>query len=116
MSIFKYNNQYKTQVARIDGILLCCQEVTDGCEQSAKDLTAAYQARVIPLAEFILKELSPLYGEMRPEDLIRSLGTPMIDLDSCLVSYLDSSLDGEHIIEVEFGGLFDRFYRVSMDG
>ncbi|MGO5024511.1 hypothetical protein ACTQ4E_15745 [Lawsonibacter sp. LCP25S3_G6] len=33
-----------------------------------------------------------------------------------LVSYLDSSLDGEHIIEVEFGGLFDRFYRVSMDG
>lgn len=116
MSIFKYNNQYKAEVARIDGILLCCQEVTDGCEQSAKDLTAAYEARVIPLAEFILKKLSPLYGEMRPEDLISSLGTPMIDLDRHIVSYLDPSLDHEHIIEVEFGGLFDRFFRVSVDG
>lgn len=116
MSIFKYDNQYKTQVAKVDGILLCCQEVKDGCEQKAIELAAAYKSRLMPLAEFILKETSLLYGKMKPEDLMRSLGTPMIDLDRHIVSYLEPSLDHEHIIEVEFGGLFDRFFRVSVDG
>lgn len=116
MSIFKYDNQYKTEVARIEGVLLCCQEVKDGCEQRAKELVSAYKARLIPLAEFIHKEISPLYGEMEPEVLMNSLGTPMIDLDRYLVSNLEPLLDHEHIIEVEFGGLFDRFFRVSIDG
>ena len=74
------------------------------------------KSRLIPLAEFILKETSLLYGKMKPEDLMRSLGTPMIDLDRHIISYLEPSLDHEHIIEVEFGGLFDRFFRVSVDG
>ena len=62
---------------------------------------------MIPLAKFILKELSLFYGEMQPEDLIRSLGTPIIDLDRHLVSDLDPSLDGEYIIKVDFRGLFN---------
>ena len=78
MSIFKYDNQYKTQVAKVDGILLCCQEVKNGCEQKAIELAAAYKSRLMPLAEFILKETSLLYGKMKPEDLMRSLGIPMI--------------------------------------
>ena len=44
------------------------------------------------------------------------LGTPTIDLDRNLVSYLEPTLDEEHVIEVEFGGIFERSYRISMDG
>ena len=116
MSNFIYDDQYKTQVARINGILLCCQEVKDGYEQKAVELATAHKDRLTSLGEFISKEISPIYGEMCLENLIRALGTPVIDLDRNLISYLKTSLDHEHIIEVEFSGLFDQFFRVSVDG
>ena len=116
MGIFQYNTQYKAQVAKIDGILLCCQEAGEGYEQKAREFTIAYKNQLIPLAEFILEEIFPICERMELKDLINALGTPMIDLDRNLISYLEPSLDGGHIIEVVFGGLLDCFFRVSVDG
>lgn len=116
MSIFSYDDQYRAQIAKMDDIVLCCQEVRDGYERKARMYADAYKNRLSALAEFILKELPPIYGNMGLNELIDALGTPTIDLDRSLVSYFEATLDGDHMIEVEFGGLFERFYRVSMDG
>ena len=57
----------------------------------------------------------------RKEEILKAmtateLGTPMIDLDREVITYLEQSLDDIHIIDVEYGGLLDEFYEVAIDG
>ena len=50
------------------------------------------------------------------EAIKNSLGKPLIDLDRCVLSYLEHTFDGIHIIDVEFDGVFDRLLYSSIDG
>lgn len=40
----------------------------------------------------------------------------MINLDNNRLSYLEQTLDDIHIIDVEFDGIFEKLYYVSIDG
>lgn len=116
MSVFKYEDQYRAYITRIDDVLVCCREVQTDYGQKAQEYVKAYKERLQSLSEYIYEEISPIYGEMPLGDLMCALGTPMIDMDRGIISYLATSLDSEHIIEVEFGGILDKFFRVSVDG
>lgn len=57
-----------------------------------------------------------MFGDISEDDLAEALGTPLIDLDREVVTYLEQTLDDIHIIDVEYGGLLNEFYEVAIDG
>lgn len=60
------------------------------------------------------------YGKYKPENIIPILGKPSIryfkDGDSGVISYINQGFDDCHIIDIEFDGLMESFYNVSIDG
>ncbi len=64
----------------------------------------------------MLSDIEEMF-EINDVEIIRnSLGNPLIDLDNNRLSYLEQTLDDIHIIDVEFDGIFENFYEVSIDG
>ncbi len=64
----------------------------------------------------MLSDIEEMF-EINDVEIIRnSLGNPLIALDNNRLSYLEQTLDDIHIIDVEFDGIFENFYEVSIDG
>lgn len=116
MSIFALNESENTYNAKIDGVEFVCEELKPEFENIAPVLAQAYQEKLPQLIEAIMDDVTEMFGFITAEELKDALGSPQVDLDRNVVTYLESSLDDAHIIEVEFDGLFDEFYEVSIDG
>ena len=108
------NNEYEV---KINGISFVCESVEEGFEETAASIAEVYESKLNDIAEFMLEEgISDFFGELTPEQIIKSLGTPTIDLERYLVTYLEHTFDDEHIIEFEYDGLLDEFFYLSIDG
>lgn len=116
MSIFKYNERYKAYVAELNGVRFCCMEEKEGYERQAQMLADAYEEKIHDIISFIIDEVCSMFGDVTKDELTDALGTPLIDLDREVISYLEQSLDDVHIIDVEFSGLLDEFYEIVIDG
>lgn len=101
---------------QLNGVLFECEEVEAGYEESAKCLADNYEAKLTKIAEFMLPDLTQIYGDMSSETLINALGMPLINLDRETLTYLEHTLDDEHIIELEFNGILEEFFYLSIDG
>lgn len=80
------------------------------------NISKVYNEKLPNLIEFIIDDIKGMFGEISKETLINSLGTPLMDLDTETIKYLEQTLDGIHIIEVEFSGILDKFHVVCIDG
>ena len=110
-------NQYNEYETEINGIRFVCEAVADGLEETAAAIADIYQSKLIDIANYMLANgLSDVFGVLFPEQVIASLGKATVDLDRCLLSYLEQTLDDTHIIEVEYGGLLDEFFYFTLDG
>lgn len=116
MGLFVFDEEENLHTAKMNGIEFICEEATPELEKAVPALAEAYQEKLPRLAAFIMKDIAEFFGEMTEDELTDALGTPQIDLDRETVTYLDHTLDDTHIIEVEYGGLLDEFYEVSIDG
>jgi len=114
--MFKYNEKRKKYYAELDGIKFCCKELKAHYERYAFELATQYEVKLPEIVAFMLEDVSAIYGDLDIEQLTHSLGSPLIDLDREMICYLEHSLDNCHIIEVEFGGFFEHFYEVVIDG
>lgn len=114
MFVKNNDNEYE---AEINGIKFICENADDTIENTAAEIAEVYESRLDDIAQFMIDEgISDLFGELSAEKIIRSLGKPVIYLDSSLVTYPEQTLDDIHIIEFEFDGLLDEFSYLSIDG
>lgn len=116
MSLFVFDAEEGIHSAKIDGIEFVCEEIKPEFERSVPALAQAYPEKLPQIAAFILEDITEVFGDITEDDLIDALGTPQIDLDREVITYLEHTLDDAHIIEIEYGGLLDEFYGVSIDG
>lgn len=116
MSLFQYSDKKKAYSAEINGIRICCKEANNENECKARALAEAYEDQIPELVSFMLDEVCSVYGDMTGQELLEALGTPEIDIDREMVSFLEHTLDDCHIIDVEYGGLLETFYEVIIDG
>ena len=72
--------------------------------------------QIYQIVEYIADEVRSTFGYMSRDEIAEGLGVPTVNLDTDMISYLEQTLDDCHIIDVEFGGLFDEFYSMSIDG
>ena len=110
-------NKYNEHELEIGGIRFVCETVVDGLEETAAQIARIYESKLDDIANYMLRNgLSDVFGELLPEQLIVSLGKATIDLNRCLILYLEHTLDDTHIIEVEYGGALDEFFYFNLDG
>jgi hypothetical protein len=110
-------NEYGEYETEINGIRFVCGTVQAGYEKAAADIAAIYEKRVRAIAQFMQEEgILAVYGEMTCEDMMQALGQATINLDNESISYLNHTLDDDHIIGLEYRGVIETFFCFSMDG
>lgn len=115
-SIFTFDEKDKQHKAIINNIAFVCNEIKPEYEQYAKDLANNYDKKILDIIQYMLSDIEEMFGINDVENIKNSLGNALIDLDNNRLSYLEQTLDDMHIIDVEFDGIFEKFYYVSIDG
>lgn len=116
MSLFTFDEGEDLYSAKMDGIEFLCEEATPELEKAVPVFAEAYQEKLPRLVAFMMDDVTEFFGEVTGDELAKALGTPQIDLDREVITYLEHTLDDIHIIEVEYGGVLDEFYGVNIDG
>lgn len=115
-SIFTFDEKDKQHKALINNITFVCDEIEPEYEQHAKDLANNYDKKILDIIKYMLSDIEEMFGINDVENIKNSLGNALIDLDNNRLSYLEQTLDDMHIIDMEFDGIFEKFYYVSIDG
>lgn len=116
MSLFVHNEEGDNYEAEINGVRFICQEVTPEYETTATALAEVYKKKLPQIVAFMLDDITAILGDISADALTEALGTPEIDLDRSIISYLEQTLDDSHIIDVEYGDNFEELYEVIIDG
>lgn len=115
-SIFTFDEKDKQHKAVINNITFVCNEMKPEYEKYAKDLANNYDKKILDIIKYMLPDIEEIFKINDVENIKNSLGNALIDLDNNRLSYLEQTLDDIHIIDVEFDGIFEKFYYVSIDG
>lgn len=116
MGLFVFDEGEGLYSAKVNSIEFVCEEATPELEEAVSALAEVYQAELPRLVAFMMDDITEFFGEMTADELEKALGTPQIDLDREVIAYLEHTLDDTHILEVEYGGMLEEFYGVSIDG
>ena len=87
-----------------------------------KELAVAiiYKEKVNAIAEYISQDemIRAFFGNLSKEDVIAGLNEPIVRIigDGGILTYCNHSFDDIHLIDLEFGGILECFYEVSIDG
>ena len=115
-SLFKYDEKAGKLAAEIHEVRFECEKIDYNIEMKAYEYANFYRKRLKNLVTQMMDELAAFYGEMSAEEVIESLGKPLIDLDNRIITYTEHTLDDVHIIDVEFEGILEKVLEVRIDG
>ena len=124
--------------AEMSEVRFCCRESKAGYQKKASDLLTAYRIGRPRIISFLLHEIFDMYDAVPQEmlhlivppslsdsyfpgaifdpELQAVLGTPVINLDNDTLMFPEQQLDKHHSYVVEFGGLFEKLYYVTVNG
>lgn len=123
--LFVYNKQAKEYESVIDGITIAIEQVDVEKVRYAKTLAQEYKSNLTKIVKFLLDDedyfgdKDGIFPNITKEKLIKALNLPsiyIIENNNCKVSYLNHTLDDEHIIDFEVDGVFEKLYNLSIDG
>lgn len=114
--MFTYDKETEMYIYKINDIIFECEEVLDEYEELSLEMSKKYNEKLDDIIEFMMERLTDMYGDISREKVKESLGTPLINLDNFIITYINQTLDFIHIFDIEFGGIFDEFYEFSING
>ena len=114
--MFKFDEERDEYVAELNGVEFVCDEPEDGFEEEAQKLSKLYFEKLPEILEFMLPELQQIYGNIDKAKLPQLLGKPTINLTTYQIMFMEQTLDGTHIIELEHDDDFAGFECFSIDG
>jgi len=106
--VFVYDEGDEIYKVEMNGIVFVCEEYIKEFDKYALKLADAYERKLGDIIAFMLPEISSFFEISDPEIIRSKLGKPMIDVNRCVITYLEHTLDYMHIIDVEFDGIFER--------
>ena len=95
------------------------QEMSNELAELAKRILNEYPQKVAGIAEYIAKDewIATTYA-LSKEEIAKKLGPVNILLHGSggRLSYCENRIDDDHILDVEFSGVLEEFFDISMDG
>lgn len=86
----------------------------------AQKILDAYPANIDKIAGYLVSDEGFIcfYDGVTKDEVAEKLNTPQIRVDNVggILTYLNHQLDDEHIIDVDFSGVFETFNEVLIDG
>lgn len=80
----------------------------------------AYPGKLTEIAEYLSNDegIRIFFNNPSKETIITKLKEPSLRVfdDGGILTYCNHDFDDIHIIDLEFGGVLDKFYEVSIDG
>lgn len=114
--MFKKNNLGEYQ-AKINGITFVCDEMDSEKEKRTAAIAKCYNQKLNDIAAFMIDDgIDEYFENISKDNIIKSLGFPIISLDRNIITYPDNSFDDTLIIELHFKGILDEFYGLDIDG
>lgn len=114
--MFSYSDKYKMYIVENNGIFFGTEIPEKEKYKQVKIISEKYYMNQEMICAIVFDEVKDRFKGVSREGIPFLLGTPLIDLDRQIISYLDHMLDEAHIIEVEFGGFLEKVYQVNVDG
>lgn len=74
----------------------------DDCESEIDKYITAYKIQLSSIIDFMMPDITEMYGEISKEEVSQKLGKPIIDYMNGTVTYCEQSLDDIHIFTFEF--------------
>lgn len=93
------------------------EEPEEDYTEQVKTLSQKYYEQLNEIAEFMMPDITEMFGEFSLDEIKDRLGKPVIDYDNGQVNYFEQSFDDMHIFTFEF--LDDEFKDLqyfSIDG
>lgn len=114
---FVFNKDIKMYEADAGCVHFVCEKVLDGYETYAARIADGYEENLPRITAFMMEYIASAYGPMGQDELIRSLGAPVVNLDIGVLFYpthmLREDAGEEHILEIEFSGILEKFIYFS---
>lgn len=93
------------------------EEPEDGYIEHVKTIAENYNMHLSSIVEFMMPEITEIFGDFSLDEVKEKLGKPVIDYDRGQVIYLEQSFDDMHIFTVEFtDDEFEDLAYFSIDG
>lgn len=121
---FVYDKTYNEYMAVINTMEFRCNNCTKEIVEYALAIAKAYEDCLSNIVDFLLADDAfdqnkGIYKGLTKEKLSLSLKEPSFLLTSNTdgqCSYCNHTLDANHIIDIEFSGILEQLYNVSIDG
>ncbi len=101
-----------------NGVIFAWDEEPEaGYMEQIKIISENYNTHLNSIVEFMMADITQIFGAFSHDEVKEKLGKPVIDYDRRQVSYLEQSFDDMHIFTFEF--LDDEFENIeyfSIDG
>ena len=97
-------------------------------ENEFSDETVSYMQKFVEIYPIKVKDIAKAIMDLEwfkdyfPEESMKSvekkLGKPIFNYNSLytIITYVENTIDENHIIDVEIGGMYEVFYNISFDG
>lgn len=119
--MFVFSDEYDQMICEREGIVFVCEEVQSDYEEKMQKLAKAYYEKLDSIVEFMIDNRLQDFYEGFYDNLTLSfvkpkLGKPIIDLGIDCITYVEHTLDDEHIFTVEFEDYFEKLNYCTVDG
>jgi len=119
---FIYDDSREKFVAHLNGIEVTIRKdiMTDEVLALTNKILKNYSQNVNVVADYLSMDdgIKNFNSAITKDEIAQKLNEPILDMDENggILTYCNHALDLDHIIDLAFGGCFEEFHYVSLDG
>lgn len=116
--IMEFNEDLEQFVFEYNGLIFAWdEEPEEDYMEQVKTISENYNTHLNSIIEFMMPDITEVFGNFSPDEIKVKLGKPVINCDNGQVNYLEQSFDDTHIFTFEFmDNEFEDLQYFSIDG
>ena len=117
-NVMEFNEALGQFVLEYNGLIFAWdEEPEEGYMEQVKTISENYITNLKSIIEFMMPDITEIFGDFSLDEVKEKLGKPVIDYDRGQVIYLEQSFDDMHIFTFEFmNDEFKELEYFSIDG
>ncbi len=114
----EFNEDLEQFIFEYNGMIFAWdEEPEEGYMEQVKTISENYNTHLNSIIEFMMPDITEVFGKFSPDEIKEKLGKPVINYDNGQVNYFEQSFDDTHIFTFEFlDDEFNDLQYFSIDG